>query len=532
MSKTEWKKIKNKCENCMLQVIVETAIYTALKPNQGPMMKTSAGSGFIVDINNGIFLTNAHVVQDANTISCYHQLTGKKSLSAVMISIIRDKDIALCQLDPNDVSNLRQLGKERNVQLEVSFGDSLNLDKGEEILAAGFPAGEPGVKLTSGLFSGIRSNGESFSMSPQVEDSFSRDTVYLIISAPVSPGSSGGGIFNKDGQIVGVTAGGHMTATNINFGVPSRVIMPLYHIMLSTKFPKLPTLNLRWSNINEDTYKYLTNNKKISKGNSKFGILVRKVLPDSIFHGYLNKGDLLESIEFDLHPIKGKCATISNCKNMQKVIARIDSLGDTTLHKSNNYVSDNLTPNLDSIINNSESGISDLLTGDQLYDRRFSISEIVDYIFYGSPVNVYFNRSGSEYVLKTWFKPVKTSRIHGIYPHSQECKWLNIAGMYVAEATLNLLAECSRYKYIDENTYYDSFMFQPSLIICQVSPGSDIAALGSFSEGDILTKINGHHVKNIRDAKKILKNTKDKYITLESDRQAFIAINKNNIDKE
>ena len=155
-----------------------------VKNNSG--RKIGYGSGVVVD--DQIVLTNCHVLKLGSQYvvhSAGHKYFG--------IFILRNDKIDLCVLK---VSNLSA----RPVKLRLS--DQLGV--GERIYAIGNPRGLD-LTLSEGLISSIRPvDGSKF----------------IQISAPISPGSSGGGVFDEDGNLVGISTFSLRDSQNLNFAMP------------------------------------------------------------------------------------------------------------------------------------------------------------------------------------------------------------------------------------------------------------------------------------------------------------------------
>jgi serine protease Do len=166
-------------------------------PPEGP--ERSQGSGFIIG-NEGIILTNAHVVERAKKIVI--RLSDKREFEASVIG----KDL------PTDIALLKITAKQPLPTL--TFGDSDTLQVGEWIMAVGNPFG-----LDSSVSSGIvsakgRHLGAAYDRLIQTD-------------ASLNPGSSGGPLVNLKGQVVGVSkaivsqGGGNI---GISFATPINLI--------------------------------------------------------------------------------------------------------------------------------------------------------------------------------------------------------------------------------------------------------------------------------------------------------------------
>ena len=152
---------------------------------------TVMGSGFIVDAE-GHIITNFHIVQDATNVSA--KMIEKKQHFANVQVVKTDpqKDIALLKI--NNANDLPV----------VVLGDSNRLSVGERVVAIGNPQGLENT-ISDGLVSGIRETGG----------------VKLIqTSVPVTHGSSGGPLFNMQGEVVGIITAGIEESGNLNFAVP------------------------------------------------------------------------------------------------------------------------------------------------------------------------------------------------------------------------------------------------------------------------------------------------------------------------
>ena len=228
--------------------------------------------------------------------------------------------------------------------------------------------------------------------------------------------------------------------------------------------------------------------------------MIRHVLPDSVFHNTLKRGDLVESIEFDLPTINKDSLVIPKKEQPVRVIGKIESHGDVSLSRADGKADERLS------------------------SRKFSIPEIADYMSAGSKLGVSFNRRGILHQKDIDFQPKEdTFRVRGSYHVLEPPSWTKVGGVVMQNTSLNNLAECSRYKYITEIPYYDDFLFSPSVIVTHVDPSSEVGSLSAFSEGDIVMFVDGKEVSNIFDIKRICKGKRS--VSVETDRGAFAICN-------
>lgn len=138
-----------------------------------------AGSGVIIS-EDGYIITNNHVIEDANSVTVTLR-DGKTSYTAAVIGSDSDNDIALLKVDAEGLS-------------PATFGDSSTLAVGDYVVAIGNPLGELGGTVTDGIISALTRDvtidGQNMTL--------------LQTNAQISPGNSGGGLFNANGELIGV----------------------------------------------------------------------------------------------------------------------------------------------------------------------------------------------------------------------------------------------------------------------------------------------------------------------------------------
>jgi tetratricopeptide (TPR) repeat protein len=151
------------------------------------------GSGFFIN-STGLLATNAHVIKGAADViaklpsGAFYQLRSLRSVDDAT-------DIAFLQFDGTETPSIR------------GIGNSDELQTGEKVFAIGNPGG-----LLSTVSEGNVSNPRRAI----------NGKIFIQFTAPVSPGSSGGGLFIESGRVVGVTATFQKGEDNqnLNFAVP------------------------------------------------------------------------------------------------------------------------------------------------------------------------------------------------------------------------------------------------------------------------------------------------------------------------
>ena len=157
---------------------------------------TSLGSGFVISDN--LIVTNRHVIAGAS--SGYGKLVGKnlKFEIAGTVAVDAAHDLAILSL--------------RGLKAPaLAIGDSNQIAVGDEVYAVGNPEGLEGT-FSQGIVSGLRH--------------LDGDTI-LQITAPISPGSSGGPILNRNGQAIGIAVATVRDGQNLNLAIPSSYLTAL-----------------------------------------------------------------------------------------------------------------------------------------------------------------------------------------------------------------------------------------------------------------------------------------------------------------
>jgi len=152
-----------------------------------------AALGSAVVIGHETLLTNCHVLRGSE--------------SATVRQDNRSYGIVLQYADPeNDICQVTARGLDAPA---VEQGDSDQLVVGSRIYTLGNPRGLE-LTLSDGLISALRKDGKGA-------------LAWIQISAPISPGSSGGGVFDENGRLIGISTAGYADAQNLNLARPIKL---------------------------------------------------------------------------------------------------------------------------------------------------------------------------------------------------------------------------------------------------------------------------------------------------------------------
>lgn len=170
--------------------------------NGGASQKVqSLGSGFIVDAEQGIVVTNNHVIADADDIEV--NFSDGSKLKAELVGTDTKTDIAVLKIDPK-VKKLTA----------VKFGDSNKMRIGDWVMAVGNPFGLGGT-VTVGI---VSARNRDINSGPYDD--------FIQTDAAINRGNSGGPLFNMDGEVIGINtaiispSGGSI---GIGFSIPAEI---------------------------------------------------------------------------------------------------------------------------------------------------------------------------------------------------------------------------------------------------------------------------------------------------------------------
>ena len=183
-------------ENIDSVVTIQTEIITQSFFQQ--YVGGATGSGFVIS-DDGYILTNAHVIEGANSIKVTFE--SGDTFSATLVGTEEDNDLAVIKIETPYVLN------------PVVMGDSDEVIIGEDVFAIGNPLGELTFSITKGIVSAINREIQI--------DTFNSINMFQVDCA-VNEGNSGGPIFNNKGQVIGIVSAKYASETieGLGFCIP------------------------------------------------------------------------------------------------------------------------------------------------------------------------------------------------------------------------------------------------------------------------------------------------------------------------
>ncbi len=188
----------------------------------GYYVQSGAGSGVIIS-QDGYILTCAHVVSGATSVKV--QLNGSdESYDATVVGQDSTSDIAVLKIDATGLT-------------PAVIGDSDALAVGEVAVAVGNPLGTLSNTVTDGIVSALNRQ-------VTVQDN---DMTLIQTDASISPGNSGGGLFNGNGELIGIVnaKSSYSEAEGIGFAIPINTAMEIGQQLIESGSVARPALGVK-----------------------------------------------------------------------------------------------------------------------------------------------------------------------------------------------------------------------------------------------------------------------------------------------
>ena len=247
--------------------------------------KTSAlGSGFIIS-DDGIVITNNHVIQGAEDV--FVRVNGDQEFKAKILGADPGMDLAVLKIESDEKF------------VPVKFGDSDKARIGDWVIAIGNPFGLGGT-VTAGI---ISARNRSIGLS-RYED-------FIQTDASINQGNSGGPLFNMNGDVIGINTAilGQSGSIGIGFAIPSNSADRVIKQLIEFGETKRGWLGVRIQTVTKE----IADVEKLDKPR---GALVASVADGSPSDkGGIKAGDII--LEFDGKPIK-------EMVELPKIVAQTD----------------------------------------------------------------------------------------------------------------------------------------------------------------------------------------------------------------
>lgn len=238
----------------------------------------AAGSGVIVDKDNGTIITNYHVVKGADEIQV--SLVDGRSFKAKLVGADPQVDIAVLKIKADHLTAL-------------SMANSDDLQVGDFVVAIGNPFAL-GQTVTTGVVSALGRTG----LGIEGYENF------IQTDASINPGNSGGALVNLNGKLVGINTaiiapgGGNV---GIGFAIPVNMMRNVANQILDTGKVTRGRIGVTIQDITPELQ------KAFDLKNGQHGVLVTDVLKGSEAEkAGLKSGDVITAVNGRLTPSSGQ----------------------------------------------------------------------------------------------------------------------------------------------------------------------------------------------------------------------------------
>lgn len=197
--------------------VVGILCYSDDVPDQADTTTASSQGSGIIFSQDGYVITNAHVIGNSKTAYAIRVVTSDgKVYKAGVVGYDSRTDIAVLKMD--DAKGLTP----------ATFGDSSQLEVGQDIIVVGNPGGlDYQNTTTKGVISALDRKLSTSSL-----------TKYIQTDAAINPGNSGGPLVNYYGQVVGITTSKIVSETyeGMGFAIPSQTVKSIVDTLIKNGY--------------------------------------------------------------------------------------------------------------------------------------------------------------------------------------------------------------------------------------------------------------------------------------------------------
>src|SRR5690554_4236614 len=254
--------------------------------------RNSVGSGVIVDAEQGLIITNHHVVKDADEITI--GLSDGRTIVAELVGSDPQVDIAVLQIQAKGLTALH-------------IADSNAIEVGDFVVAIGNPF-NLGQTVTTGIISALGRTGLN-------RDHYEN---FIQTDASINPGNSGGALVNLRGELVGINtaiiapAGGNV---GIGFAIPTEMVSIIMAQLIEHGEVRRGALGVNIQDLTAELAEAFSVKK------DQRGVVITQVVEDSAAQDAgLQAGDIVMTV--DGRPVR-RAADLRNKVGMSPVGDRV-----------------------------------------------------------------------------------------------------------------------------------------------------------------------------------------------------------------
>ncbi len=264
IQQSDYTELVEEVKNAVVEVYTEKVVYNSYF---GDYVTEGAGSGVIYS-RDGYIITNNHVINGASSI--YVTLASGDKYTAELIASDAKSDLAIIKIDA------------QNLQPAI-LGNSDSIAVGQNCIAIGNPMGTLGGTVTAGIISGL-SREVTIGNVPMT---------LMQINVAISPGNSGGGLFNTNGELIGIVNAKSVSENveGIGFAIPIDIVRMVAQQLIEQGYVTgRAQLGIKCVSI--DSVQKAWNYNVTS-----FGVLVQEAVEENAKAAGLQENDLIVAID-------------------------------------------------------------------------------------------------------------------------------------------------------------------------------------------------------------------------------------------
>ena len=250
--------------------------FFGIEPNSGGRggIERGTGSGFVIGAD-GVILTNAHVVEGADTVNV--TLKDGRSFQGQVLGADKVTDVAVVKIEANALP-------------VAAIGNSDKLLSGEWAIAIGNPLG-----LDNSVTAGIISATGRSSSDVGVPD---KRIGFIQTDTAINPGNSGGPLLNASGQVIGMNTAIIQGAQGLGFAIPIQAAQQVAKELISTGKVEHAYLGIEMATLTPEVKQQINSNANSSlRVAVDRGVAIVSVVPNSpAAAAGLRAGDVIQKI--------------------------------------------------------------------------------------------------------------------------------------------------------------------------------------------------------------------------------------------